>query len=245
MAIHIDPKAIVQRVNVTEKDLALKTPMAMSVSGSSMSGKSEFLLKLVLFRGQMFDVEFQRIIYCQPESLVLRHNPIFEKIKAAVPNAELVVGLPNVELLHLNLDTTPKLVLIDDQMMSFLNSEAMMRLLSVDTHHFNITTIFTLQNYFAASKFGKSLPRNCTYRCIFFNRLDLTEIRMISTQICHHPRFLLESFEFLTKEFPNQVPYLLIDGHIHSPLKDLFVRSHIFPQEDSNEIKPIFFFPKQ
>jgi len=242
--IRINPKAVVQTVNISDKSLAFKTPMAMSVSGSSMSGKSEFLLKLIIHRKLMFDVEFARIIYCQPETLVLRHNPIFEKIKDVYPEAQLVIGLPDVSALHLNLDVSPKLVLVDDQMTSFLNSESMVHLLTVDCHHFNITTIFTLQNYFAQSKFGRSFSRNCTYRCIFYNRLDLTEIRTISTQICQQPKFLLESFEFLRKEFPSLPAYLVIDGHVRSPLKELFVRSLIFPDEVTNEMKPIFFFPK-
>lgn len=244
MAVKINPSAIVQTVNIDDSMLKFKCPFAMCVSGSSMSGKSEFLLKLITHKEKLFDVQFDTIIYCEPETLVLRHNPIFERIKAVYPNIKLVIGLPDVNKLQLTLDSRNKLVLIDDLMEPFMKSEAMIQLLSVECHHFNITTIFTLQNYFAYSKFGKTLSRNLTYRCIFYNRLDLTEIRTISTQISHQPKFLLESFEFLRREFPDQPPYLIIDGHIHSPLKELFVRSQIFPLAGTNEMKPIFFFPK-
>jgi len=244
MAVKIDPKAIVQRVNLGKDALSFRTPSAMCVSGPSMSGKSEFIANLIKHRNILFDVNFDQIIYCEPESLVLRHNPIFEKIKASFPGAQLVIGLPDVVKLNLTLDLRPKLVVIDDLMGPFLNSEAMVELLSVECHHFNITTIFTLQNFFAHSKFGKTIFRNVTYKCIFYNRLDLTEIRTISMQICHQPRFLLESFEFLRREFPEQAVYLVIDGHMYSPLKEMFVRSQIFPIGDSDETKPIFFFPK-
>jgi len=244
MAIHINPKAIVQKVTLNKDALKFRTPSAMCISGPSMSGKSEFIVNLIKFRHLLFDVEFDQIIYCEPESLVLRHNPIFEKIKAAFQNAQLVIGLPNISKMNLNLDVRPKLLVIDDLMGPFLSSEAMVELLSVECHHFNITTIFTLQNFFAPSKFGKTIFRNITYKCIFYNRLDLTEIRTISIQICHQPRFLLESFEFLRREFPDEVGYLIVDGHINSPLKEMFVRSQIFPKGSDNEIKPIFFFPK-
>ena len=46
-----------------------------------------------------------------------------------------------------------------------------------------------------------------------------------------------------TKEFPSEPSYVVIDGHIKSKLKALFVRSQIFPSHDS-QIRPIFFFPK-
>ena len=44
----IDPNAIVQVVNISDDMLKFKTPFAMSVSGASMSGKSEFILKLMI-----------------------------------------------------------------------------------------------------------------------------------------------------------------------------------------------------
>ena len=244
MSISIDAKAMVQEVTLDENTLKFKTPFAMCVSGASMSGKSEFIAKLIINRRLLFDVEFEQIFYCAPETLVLRHNPIFEKIRESFPSAQLVNGLPDVSKLNLTLDNSFKLVVIDDLMESFLRSEAMVRLLSVECHHFNITIIYTLQNFFAQSKFCKTLHRNSHYRCIFYNRLDLTEIRTLSVQICQQPRFLQECFEFLREKFPIEPPYIIIDGHIHSPLKELFVRSQIFPHEGTNEIKPIFFFPK-
>lgn len=245
MSIHIDPLAIVQKVTISNDDLKFKTPFTMCVSGASMSGKSEFLIQLLTYRQQMFDVEFEQVYYCQPESLIARHNPIYERIQQICPTAQLVVGLPNISKLGLNLDTRPKLVLIDDLMDSFLNCVEMVTLLSIQVHHFNITTIFTLQNFFAPSKFGKTLAKNVNYRCIFYNRLDITEIRTMASQISMQPRFLIESFEFLRREFPSQPQYIILDGHSKSPLKELFVRSQIFPSRENNEIRPLFFFPKR
>ena len=172
----LDPKATVQEVDLEENDLKFKSPFQMCISGASMSGKSEFIVKLIVHRAQVFDVSFNQIYYCQPESLTLRHNPIFAKIKDSFPTSQLVTGLPDIKMLNLNLDTSHKLVIIDDLMDPFLNSEAMVNLLSADCHHFNISVIFTLQNFFARSKFGKTMSRNVIYRCIFYNRLDLTEI---------------------------------------------------------------------
>ncbi|MBM3939030.1 MAG: hypothetical protein FJ333_10335 [Sphingomonadales bacterium] len=243
MAHSIDPNAVVQTVEISDHDLKFLTPFTMCVSGASMSGKTEFIVKLIRYRKTLFDVNFHRIIYCQPESLILRHNPVIETLKEICPSIELINGLPDLEKLQLTLDYRPILLVIDDLMEPFLKSEAMLNLLTMDVHHSNISTIFTVQSYYARSRFGKTPARNVTYRCLFFNRLDLTELRIISTQISHDSQFLRENFEFLRKTFPNEPPYLIIDGHVKSPLKEMFVRTHIFPDE-SNETRPIFFFPK-
>lgn len=234
---------IFQTTNLTDDDFKFKCPFVMCVSGATMSGKSEFIVKLMTHKEKMFDVNFNQVFYCAPESLVLRPNPIFTKIKQSVPNAQLIAGLPNVAKLNLSLDYSNKLVIIDDLMDSFLNSEDMVHFLSIDCHHFNISTIFVVQNFFHQSKFGKSLSRNVNYRCLFYNRLDLTEIRAISIQVSQKPRFLFESFEFLRKEFPDEPSYLILDGHGASNCKDLYVRSNIFPDKDG-EIRPIIFYPK-
>ena len=185
-----------------------------------------------------------RIIYCQPETLAHINNTFFQRIKASFPNAELNNCLPDISKLNLDLNTLPSLLIIDDLMTEFLDSHAMVDLLAVKVHHFNLSTIFTLQNFFATSKFGKTIMRNVNYKVYFYNRLDLRELRNISCQIVPNcPSFMQENFKFLYKKFPeDHSHYVLVDGHFRSKVPSLFVRSHIFP-DDKNEIKPIIFFP--
>lgn len=125
-----------------------------------------------------------------------------------------------------------------------LNSNKMVQLFAIQSHHFNISVIFTVQNFFASSKYGKTIMRNINYRVFFYNRLDLIELRNISTQIIPgYPNFMQNSFDFLLNEFPNDRPYILIDGHIKSmSLKGMYIRSHIFPDNDGI-IRPIIFSP--
>ena len=201
-------------------------------------------MELIEHREKLFSSKFVRIIYCQPESLSHINNTIFQRIKKSFPNAELNVGLPNISKLNLDLNTLPSLVIIDDLMTEFLDSPLMVELLSVQVHHFNVSTVFTLQNFFATSKFGKTIMRNVNYKVYFYNRLDLRELRNISCQIVPHcPSFMQANFNFLYKKFPSDPShYIFVDGHFRSKMPSLFVRSHIFPDENS-EIKPIIFFP--
>jgi hypothetical protein len=127
-------------------------------------------------------------------------------------------------------------------MKELLSSEAMFDLITKQVHHNNISVCFTLQNYFAPSKFGKSFTRNCQYRVIFFNRLDQRELNVMSSQIANSPNFFASNFEFLYKEFPNiHSHFLLIDGQFNSPIKDFWCRTNIFPAEKGKEIIPIIF----
>lgn len=120
----------------------------------------------------------------------------------------------------------------------------MVQLFAVQSHHFNISVIFTVQNFFASSKFGKTIMRNVNYRVFFYNRLDLVELRNISSQLVPgHANFLQHSFNFLINEFPQERPYILVDGHINSLFhRGMHIRTHIFPDKD-NIIRPLIFNP--
>jgi hypothetical protein len=201
-------------------------------------------VKLIEHREKLFSSKFVRIIYCQPESLSHKNNTFFQRIRSFFPTAELNNGLPNISKLNLDLNTLPALLIIDDLMVEFLDSAQMVELLSVQVHHFNISTIFTLQNFFATSKFGKTIMRNVNYKVYFYNRLDLRELRNISCQIVPNcPSFMQSNFEFLFKKFPNDPShYIFVDGHFRSNFPSFFVRSHIFPDQNG-ETRPIIFFP--
>ena len=234
-----------QLTDFEEVDLKFQTPCSICVSGPSQSGKSQWILKLIKNRDLLFTERFHELYYCIPENVSHNPNHKFEEIKKSYPSARICYGLPDVTKLNLNFDNTSKLLIIDDLMTEFLASFQMVKLLSVEVHHCNITTIFTLHNLFVPSKFGRTITRNINYKVLFSNRLDLKEIRNVSLQISNQPNFLSESFDFLNKEFSNEPAYIVIDGHIKSKLKNLFVRSQIFPSSDDSEIRPIFFFPKK
>jgi len=238
MAVRIDPQAIIQTVDISQDDLKFKTPCSLCISGSSMSGKTEFMIKLITHRKELFDTEFDEIFYCTPETTSFRYSPVFERLQEVCPNIQLINGVPDIQKLNLTLDTRPKILFCDDLQEELLQSETMLTLMTGHIHHFQISLCFSLQNFYSHSRFGRTIFRQIKYRVIFYNRLDMTEIRGISSQICQPPKFLIESFEFLFSTFDDPA-YILIDGFSQSPLRQLFVRTHIFPGEN-----PIFFFPK-
>ena len=201
-------------------------------------------MQLIENREELFTSKFVRIIYCQPESLAHKNNTFFQRIRAFFSTAELINGLPNISKLNLDLNTLPALIIIDDLMVEFLDSPQMVELLSIQVHHFNLSVIFTLQNFFATSKFGKTIMRNVNYKVFFYNRLDLRELRNISCQIVPNcPSFMESNFNFLFKNFPDDPShYVFVDGHFRSKIPSLFVRSHIFPDKNPMKFDQLSFF---
>ena len=225
----------IEKLDLDENSLKFHTP----------SGKTHLMSKLLEYRANLFNTNFEQIFYCQPESLFLGTNPIFEKLRSFYPQIQLVIGLPDIAKLNLHIDRSSKLLLVDDMMQSILGSPQMLDLLTIQIHACNITLCFTMHNNFPQSKFGKTISRNVQYKFIFHNRLELTELRILSCQLGKKSSFLEECFQFLFDTFPQEHhPYILIDGHAQSPpaMKALFIRTHVLPI--NSIIKPIIFCDK-
>lgn len=207
------------------------------------SGKSSFICTLIENRNEMITEKFERIIYCQHEDLSFRQNETVSRLKKSFESLEVVSGLPDVS--RLRLDCSPSsasLLILDDLQNAFLDSPAMLNLLMVQIHHWNISLIVTFQSYFHKSKQGKSQIRQMHYKVFFYNRLDLTELRNISIQIRpNNSTFLHSCFEFLTSNHIESHPYIVVDGHYKSTDPQLFIRSNIFPDKQGHT-NPIIFF---
>jgi hypothetical protein len=238
----INPSLLVQKIKINDDSLKLKTPFCCSISGPSQSGKSEMLFNFVKFREDIFTSKFHRIVYSEPHSLSSRNNDFFSRLQKEFPQIERCYGLPNLVQLNLTHNTLPCLILIDDQMNEVLSSEEMLNLATKNVHHFNLSVCITIQNYFQTNRFRQSFVKNCQYRFFFFNRIDLRELNLISSQIANSPKFFASNFEFLYKRFPDvHSHYLLIDGQFNSEAKQLWCRTSIFPQVKGGPIEPIIF----
>lgn len=237
----IDPKALVQKVHLNPDTLKLHCPCAVSISGSSRSGKSSLIVKLIKYRSYIFDANFDRIIYCQADSLSHQDNKTFAELKEAYSQCEIYTGLPDINQLQLTADPLSfKCLILDDLMIPLLKSEKMIELFTILVAHARVVLLYSVHNSFFQSKFAKTMQRNTDIRILFFNRLEQTELRILSCQLGKKSNFLYECFQFLLNKFPHDLyPYILINGQPKS--HNFYIRSHIFPNEE-NEIKPIIFY---
>lgn len=225
--------------------LKFSCPCAISISGKSMSGKTSLALKLVKYRDQLFSDQFERIIYCQSEEMRHQVNPAFEELKQIAPGiSELHVGLPEVRKLNLDLDSTKSLIIIDDQMDKMMNDSSILSLFTIHSHHSQLTLIYCIHNAYPHSKYAKTIARNTQVKFLFYNPLELTELRILSCQMGKKASFLQNCFKLLFDKFPDEkYHYIMIDGLSRDQqVQRLYVRTNIFPV--NNEIKPIIFFEK-
>jgi len=113
-----------------------------------------------------------------------------------------------------------------------------------NSHHTSCSIVFTTQNFFSCTK-SKTLIRNCNYKVFFDNPSDRILLRTISCQMTpENPNFLLQVFKLLEQyDQSNKFPYVFVDAHSLSSMKQLNVRSNIFPDKDGI-ITPLCFFTK-
>ena len=178
-------------------------------------------------------------MYYLPHSLQEAHSEFITKVQSICPEIEILYGLPTPQETRANF--LPKLLLVDDQMVPLLNSPNMEDFFTQDSHHYNCSIFFTLQNYYSSGR-SKTILRQCVYKIIFNDPGDRILIRNISCTVAPNAQFLSKCFQMLEQRFPSDLHYLLIDTNPRSAMKQMVVQSQIFPNE-SNEIIPICFFP--
>ena len=198
------------------------------------------MLNVLKHREVLFSTNFDRIVYFMPHKNFSAHQDFIKKMQSVCSKLEVKFELPTPG--DIKSDLLPKLFLIDDLMGPLLNSVYFEEFMAHDSHHFNVSVFFTLQNYFGSSK-SKTVIRQTTYKILFNDPADHTLMRNISCQISPQtPQFLTNCFQTLEQKFEHYQHYLLIDSHPKSAMKQLTVRSKIFPDQN-NQITPICFFP--
>jgi hypothetical protein len=186
----------------------------------------------------MFKVNFERIYYAFPETDVTEMRMIYlQKLKAVCPILEPVHGLPQLEELDLS-GRSHILLIVDDLSESLLNSKKFLELFFLWSHHAKMSLIYTLQNAFLSSKYGKSMSRNSSHYCIFANKADLPSIDFLSRNVYRKSSFLSSCFSFMQTELEEYGAnhYVFVNAHARSSTSEFFKTStNIFPGTDGQK----------
>jgi hypothetical protein len=218
----------------------------MTISGPSQCGKSEFIFNLIKFRADVVTSDFKRIIYCQSNCFSVKNLEFFDRLKKEFEALEILQGLPDINELQLTFNNEPALLIVDDLMNDVLSSKKMVEIATVHSHNFNLSVVFVLQNFYANGKYSTTLQRNSQCKVLFYNSVDLVELRHLSSQMSNSHKFLSQCFDYLMEHFPDfKSFYLLIDAHYRSAIKKFWCRSHIFPDVHRGDITPVLFFPNK
>ena len=194
-------------------------PLRAIFSGSSQSGKTYLIGKMLEKQKELFGGEFELVKYYYPEYLedcpVEWHENITTPItyNAGFPSKQDILELPEGSLL-----------IIDDNMKKVVNSELMRQFFNVISGKRNISIIVVTQNYFTQGQFSRDIRNSSNVVCLFRNCADATlNIRVARA-------FKLEkAYQAAENDvFSDQVyPYVFIDQSQRSQLSGYRVYTDI------------------
>ena len=206
-------------VNMAEMEIEsylFETPTTISISGSTSSGKTSFVKKLIQNKDIVFKHPPHRVIYCYG---------VYQEAFRDMKNVEFFEGLP--EGIDKNSDGKHILIILDDLMDVVVKDERIQCLFTRGSHHKNITVIYINQNMVMQGRCARSISLNTHYLLLFRNPRDVHQVSTLGKQLGMHSK-LVEAY----KDAVN-VPYgyLLVDlsPHNHSQFK---LKTHVLPGEE-------------
>lgn len=186
----------------SNKELKLKLPFGMLVSGPSSSGKSTFLTKFLAETADLIEPKPLSVLYCFGEmsSIV----PILQKVGinvyAGVPPEELIRKFPK-----------PLLLILDDLLLS-IDEERLSSIFLKQSHHQQFAVIFVTQNLFERKI--KVARQNAQYIVLMRSPNSALSVRNIGVQLFPgRLNFFLSAYRQATER---PYGYLLIDMHASS-----------------------------
>lgn len=199
----------------------LPVPFTMMAVGSTHSGKSSFIVRMIKEQSDLFAKPFKQIYYFynewQPLFEQLRTNRIVH-FKEGAPTAECLDEIP-----------PDSLVVIDDMLTKLCDSKDLVELFTVKSHHRRISVVFVSQSFFYDTKQMRCVTRNCHFIVLFKSPRMASVVEQLSRQIWPTKKnFLTDAYAKATKE---PYTYLFLDLHPSSP-ENLRVLSKIMPSDE-------------
>jgi len=201
--------------------IEFKHPSTFLVSGSTQSGKTRFILRMLdAVRDELFfETPIKRVLYCYSE-----YQSIFDKYRSFV---QFHKGLP-AENNKIFDGKWPSLLILDDLMGSVNSFVA--DIFTKISHHCNLSVVYVCQNLFDKNKYHRTISLNAHYIVLLRNARDTQPVANLARQIFASDwRVATDAYREATKE---QYHYLLFDLH-PSTSDRLRLRTNIFPGEQS------------
>jgi len=202
---------LTSKVHQLESFTFLK-PVRAIFSGSSQSGKTYLIGKLLENQEKIFGDKFNLIKYFYPTYLeespveyhTLTDSPV--SYEPGFPKREDVLSMPENSLL-----------IIDDQADVVVKSDLISQLFKVISGKKNISVIVVTQNYFLQGKHSRDIRNSCNYVGLFRNCADASLNRRVATAFG-----LKNAYNAAEKDiYRTQVyPYIFIDQTQRAQLSD-------------------------
>ena len=190
-------------------------PMRMLIGGSSGTGKTRLVKRLLENQNEIFGREFSYIRYCYTAP-----DDIYYELAATFhPKLEMIKDLP-LDFLqnpgaYLNYGEHTLLIL-DDLITEASKSPAVDDFFQVNARHFNVSVILISQNIFHRGPFMRNISLNSTIIILTKNTRDPAQVSRLARQI--EP----EHFHSVEKCYADAMKlhpfgFFIIDLHVQTP----------------------------
>ena len=198
------------------RNLLLKHPFTMLVAGSTGSGKTVLIRKLLSDFRHITDFEAPvRVLWCFGV-----HQRLYEEPLPGV-HLHYVKGFPE------SVDGCDVIVL-DDLQSSAGDDKRLGDLFTRASHHKQITVIYVVQNLFHQSKEMRNVSLNCHYLLLLSSRRDRSQVARLASQLFPgQGGYFLDAYK---KALDRDYGYLLVDL-TPSTLEENRLRTNILPEE--------------
>ena len=160
-------------------DFYFRTPSLLYLTGTSYSGKTEFILKLIENHQRLFIPAIKRVVFVYGEN----QPSLFERVKEAYPETEFVNGLFELQSKIQFSPSLPTLLVLDDIAHESSTSEYVLQLAVRESHHKAITVIYVQHNLYQQNKYSKTISLQAKYLILFKNPRDVNQYKYLGDQI--------------------------------------------------------------
>lgn len=219
-----------------KEHVQFRHPFTMTVSGSTGSGKSEWIMRLLRHLNTMISGgPVGRVLYAYGE---LNGNVLKLQREGRVGNVPITVhnGVPTEEQIR-QMARADKLLVILDDLMVGLSQQFLDVLFTRGSHNWGVSVVLVTQHLF--SKELRVARNNSHYLVLMRNPAGELQVRTLATQLfpSRVPYFMEAYRDACAKNFG----YLLVDLH-PAGQEALRLRTHIYVDED--EGPTIVYMPK-
>ena len=202
-------------------DARIQFPASIIVHGPSQSGKTEWVMNLLL--------NMKKMVNPVPETIVFFYGTNTKTIEMLKKNRSIDIqfsqGLPEEGFDSFYHHEKHTLIIIDDLLQELCNDRNLTNLFCREGHHNNVSVILIMQDLFCSGTQRKTILKNAHYLCLFKNPLDMAGIYIVGQRIM--PKHIREFLSIFEKATSTKHGYLFIDGKQSTP-DNARLRTNIF-----------------
>ena len=215
-----------------ESLIKFESPTSIFVAAPSGAGKTVLTKNILKHADGMFKVPPSKIYFCYS-----MWQNLYDEMQNEIKNIHFYKGIPSMEeLSDWGSVEGHKILVLDDLMIKGVDSEELIHMMCVGSHHSNFTVIFLLQNVFQKGKSMRTASLNCHYFLLMTTKREILQIGTLGRQMfAGKSKYFMDAYQKATSK---PYGYLLVDINPHTDTS-FQLRTSILPGQDTIIYQPL------